>query len=699
MNYAINIKINDNVTKALSSIKNKLDKVKMIVKTELKIDTKQLDKMRDKTINIIAKVKTIGKIKEFKNKTVELYLKLTNLDNVKRQISDIKTKILSIMPIIASLAIPIKQSMDFELQFVDVSKVFNGTKDELKGIKKLIFDIASKSSATVKDITAITAKGIGTGKIPLKDMRAFIELANKSKVAFDISSLEMGKSMDTVLSKLGYGVSDMSKLFDMLNYSTNISSSKMKEMLNILSRVGGTLKSFKTAEIATLINFSTEKGVSPETTATSINSIVNSLKSLDTKKLSNLGFKGLDNGANVFAQGKGYEYLYSILQKISNIKDPTAKFKTITSIFGKGEQKNLIENFLNDMNGFKKRYEQITLKSNWANSVSNEFKQVEATSIKKIEKFKGLFNILMIKIGDSFLTMVNKILSFINPLMEKLVSFANTHKALFSTILKGLTVVAMLGTAFITVKLALLGLSFGLSGMIPVIVTVGRTFLMVFGSLSIPILAVVATLGLVYYKWGSIVAGFKGAIGIENLKILSNTLSTIWGYLKFIGTIISFVFTRLITMLTPANDKLSQTSSRVSALSSVFRLLGTVIGLMVRGAIVILSKLSGYLNTIANKIIWVINKIRNIKLPNLSKIGGSISHRISNGYGSAKKYISNIFSSNKTHHKTIHHYKQLAPVGVSNSSHVDLNVRSANGVSVGVSNKSKWVNVKNLKLD
>ena len=253
--------------------------------------------------------------------------------------------------------------MDFELQFTDVDKVFNGTKAQLNDIKKMIFDISASSSASVKDITAITAKGIGTGKIPLNDMREFVKLASQSKVAFDLSSLDVGNAMDTVLSKLGYSVNNMRNLFDMLNYSTNISSSKMGEMLNVLKRTGGAMKSFKTEEIATLINFSTEKGVSPETTASSINSIVNSLKGLTKVKLDKLNFKGLDSGAVAFNKGKGYAYLSKILTKISKIKNPDLKFKTITDIFGKGEQKNLIENFLNDMQGFKKRYENISLKS------------------------------------------------------------------------------------------------------------------------------------------------------------------------------------------------------------------------------------------------------------------------------------------------------------------------------------------------
>ena len=156
------------------------------------------------------------------------------------------------------------------------------------------------------------------------------------------------------------------------------------------------------------------------------------MKGLTKAKLDKLNFKGLDSGAVASNKGKGYAYLYKILTKISKIKDPDLKFKTITDIFGKGEQKNLIENFLNDMQGFKKRYENISLKSNWTDSVKKEFEKVEATSLKKIEKFKGLMNILMIKIGDSFINIFNKILDFVNPILNKIVEFAKNNKKLFA---------------------------------------------------------------------------------------------------------------------------------------------------------------------------------------------------------------------------------------------------------------------------
>jgi len=732
MNYAITIKLNDLITNKLNKIQAKLSKIK-----DIKINAKvNLDKLNNRVI----KIKTIldsSTLNSIKDKTVNIKLKLLNKDRIKKEIDDIKAYSLKTLSVGATIAIPIKQAMDFELQFVDVKKVANFTDEQLKNIKKMIFDIASKSSASVKDITKITAEGIATGKIPLKDMRDYINLANQAKVAFDVTNYQLGKALNATLSKLNYSVKDTQKLFDMLNYSTNISSSKMVDMLNVLSRTAGSMSKLKTNEIATLINFAVEKGVSPETTATSLNTIMNSLSELNKELVAKLkDKKGIDiklpfniSGATAIKEGKGFEYLLAILKRIKKETNADKRYNLITSIFGKGEQKNLIENFLNDLDGLQERLNKISLKSNWNNSVSKEFQQVENTVSKKIEKFKGLLNIIFIKIGTLLLGITSKILSIINPLMQKISKFISTHKKLVSIILKIIGVISILLVSFLTFKLMMLSLSIVSGGLISSLLAV----LKVISLINLPITLIgIAIYGL-YKYWNEFKSAFKYAIDLSSINELINTFNIIINKLKIIWNTVTKVFLSIYNHLFNTNIKINETSSKVSIFGEVFKIVGYTIGLALNAVIFILNKflqvitwiidkvqllspifkalgvyivtaleyplniikkLYGYLVSIKNKIVGIIDSVKNFKLPN-------IKDKLSKGWDSLKAKIGIGDDKKETIKSTPIYFNkwnvQSLPTTTNSSVDINLNAKGVN--TAEVVKKRGYINVKNINLE
>jgi TP901 family phage tail tape measure protein len=750
MNYAITIKLNDLVSNKLNKISNKLNKIKDIkINTKLE-DNINLDKLNKKINDRVIKIKTIldnSTLDNIKDKIVNIKLKLLNKDKIKKEIDDIKAYSLKALSVITSLAIPLKSSMDFELQFVDVKKVANFTDKELANIKKMIFDIASKSSASVKDITKITAEGIATGKIPLKDMRDYINLANQAKVAFNVTNEQLGKAFNATLAKLNYSVKDTKKLFDMLNYSTNISSSKMTDMLNVLSRTAGNMSKLKTNQIATLINFAVEKGISPETTATSLNTIMNSLSELNDELVSKLkDKKGINielpfniSGASAIKEGKGFEYLLAILKKIKKETNADKRYNLITSIFGKGEQKNLIENFLNDLDGLQNRLNKISLKTNWSNSVSKEFQQVEATAIKKIEKFKGILNIILIKIGTLLLGITSKILSIINPLMQKISKFISTHKKLVSIILKIVGVIGILLVSFLTFKVMMLSLSIVSSGLISSLLGV----LKVISLINLPITLIgVAIYGL-YKYWNEFKSAFKYAIDLSSINELINTFNIIINKLKVIWNTVTKVFLSIYNYLFNTNVKINETSSKVSIFGEVFKIVGYTIGLALNVVISLLNKflqlinwiinkvqilspifkalgvyivtaleyplsiikkLYGYLVSIKNKIVGIINSVKNFKLPNITdKISikfDSLKNKLSRGWNSLKAKIGFADDKKETIKSTsINKWNVHSLSNNSNNSSVDINLNAKGVNTAEVIKKRGYINVKNINLE
>ena len=742
MNYAITIKLNDLVSDKLNKISDKLNKIK-----DIKINTRfedniNLDKLNKKINDRVIKIKTIldnSTLNNIKDKIVNIKLKLLNKDKIKKEIDDIKSYSLKALSVITSLAIPIKQSMDFQLQFTDVKKVANFTDKELQNIKKMIFDIASKSSASVKDITKITAEGIATGKIPLKDMRDYINLANQSKVAFNVTNDQLGKAFNATLAKLNYSVKDTKKLFDMLNYSTNISSSKMTDMLNVLSRTGGSMSKLKTNQIATLINFAVEKGITPETTATSLNTIMNSLSELNQQLMTKLkDKKGIDiklpfniSGATAIKEGKGFEYLLAILKKIKKETNADKRYNLITSIFGKGEQKNLIENFLNDLDGLQDRLNKISLTSNWSNSVSKEFQLVEATTIKKIEKFKGLINIIFIKIGTLLLGITSKILSIINPLLQKISKFISAHKKLVSIILKVVATIGILLVSFLTFKVIMLSLSIVSASLISLLSTV----LSVISLINLPIILIGLAIYGLYKYWNEFKSAFKYAIDLSSVNELINKLRIIWDT-------VTKVFLSIYNHLFNTNVKINETSSKVSIFGEVFKIVGYSIGLALNGVIFILNKflqiinwiinkvqlmsplfkalgiyivtaleypltvikkLYGYLVSIKNKIVGIIDSVKNFKLPNITdKINikwDNLKNKISKGWNSLKSKIGLEDNKKETIKTTAINKWNAHSLSNNTNNSIDINLNAKGINSAEVIKKRGYINIKNINLE
>jgi TP901 family phage tail tape measure protein len=710
MDYAINIKLNDLVSRELNKIKSTLN--------------------------------------NFTSKSQEIILdvKLKGLEKAKKDLNDLKSIGLSAISAMMTIATPLKQSMDFELQFVDVAKVFNGTDKELQDIKKMIFDIAKTSSASVKDITKITAEGIATGKIPLKDMREFVNLANQSKVAFEVTNDQLGKALNASLSKLQYSVKDTKELFDMLNYSTNISSSKMVDMLNVLSRTAGSLSKFKKEEIATLINFGVEKGVSPEVTATSLNSIMNSLSELDIGKVEKLlkkknvkielpKIEGKSiSGFEAIEKGYGYEALLQILKQIKNEKDLDMKFRMIVDIFGKGEQKNLIVNFLNDLDGLEKRLKDISTVKNWSNSVTKEFEQVEATALKRIEKFKGLINILMIKIGDSILKLFGTILSFINPILQKIVEFANSHKNLFGVILKVLGLIAIITTVFIAFKIAMIGVTFAFSGFISVL----GGLLAVISPIITPLI-IISTLiyGFIKY-WNEFKSSLLYAIDFTQLNILLEKLSFIKNLFIGLWNIIKLIFGDLFLKIFNFNSKVDESTQKVSFFGELFKIIGYIIGTAINGVIFILNNMLNIIKWILDKVAYmgelfkivgifiinalqspinsiksiynwltnifskiksIISSVSNIKLPNVSEYVSNkwqgFKNSVSSGWSSAKNFLgfgnkNKSIKNNTWNTKQINFKRDTQDLG-----YVNLNVSSADNLKVSASKIKGSVRILN----
>jgi len=681
MNYNIVIRLRDLVTQNLNRVR------------------RDLNRLSDVTINANVRLRGMETLNRLRDRTLNIQARLRGVADIENALDGIKRKAIALSGVLASLVIPLKQSMDFELQFIDVDKVFNGTKKELDNIKKTIFDIAKQSSASVKDITAITAKGIGTGKIPLQDMRDFIQLANQSKVAFSLSTDKVGGAMDTVLSKLGYDVATMRKLFDMLNYSTNISSAKMGDMLNILKRTGGAMKQLKTNEIATLINFSTEKGVSPETTASSLNTIINRLKALDKVKLKklNLDMGGL-SGAKAFKEGKGYDYLFKVLTKLSKIKDADKQYKMITGIFGTGEQKNLIENFLNDMQGLSKRFSKISLKTNWQDSVKNEFEKVEATSIKKLERLKGLFNILMISIGTNMLGAFNKLLNFISPVVNKIVEFAQKNKALVKTILKIIAVIALVVSGLLIFKAVMLSMVLVSSVVMGAISSLISGIIAVLGVVSLPIVAIGALIaGLIIY-WDDFKSGVTNAIGTENLELIKNLFSTIVTILSNMWDIVTTVFNTLSEKLFGTTTKLDETTQSVSVLGAIFNTLGVVIGTAMKGAIAVIKVVYNHLSSMYRQIKAIIGAVSNIKMPkSVTKITSKVKHEVKNAWSATKDFLG--FGDKKKQSSNKWNPKPLTATPGEHST-IDINFKGSGVRELKVSKvRATNINVSNRVVD
>ncbi|EGP7946377.1 phage tail tape measure protein [Campylobacter jejuni] len=324
----------------------------------------------------------------------------------------------------------IKVGIDFESAMADVKKVTDLSEGHtLEGLKQDILDLSKKLPMTAEEIANIVAEG---GKLGLasKEALEFGKTATAMGVAFEMSANEAGEAIGGLMANLQTDVKGIKDLGDSINYLADKGSSDAKNIVNIVSRIGGmgNLIGLQRENMAALAATLDEVKIPAEVAGTAISSMFTKLSTADTLRakaeeaFSQLGLSGefMKKALNRNSQ----EAINILLSRIKTL-DKESQIGVITNIFG--NDSGTIRAMATLVNGYD-RYQELLKMTNSEEKKGSMDKEL----INKCETTASILKILgnnisalAIKFSDALLPVVKLVasgFSFVIDIVDTLLS-------------------------------------------------------------------------------------------------------------------------------------------------------------------------------------------------------------------------------------------------------------------------------------
>ncbi len=348
----------------------------------------------------------------------------------------------------------IKVGIDFESAMADVKKVTDLSEGHtLEGLKQDILDLSKKLPMTAEEIANIVAEG---GKLGLasKEALEFGKTATAMGVAFEMSANEAGEAIGGLMANLQTDVKGIKDLGDSINYLADKGSSDAKNIVNIVSRIGGmgNLIGLQRENMAALAATLDEVKIPAEVAGTAISSMFTKLSTADAlgakaeEAFSQLGLSGefMKKALNRNSQ----EAINILLSRIKTL-DKESQIGVITNIFG--NDSGTIRAMATLVNGYD-RYQELLKMTNSEEKKGSMDKEL----INKCETTASILKILgnnisalAIKFSDALLPVVKLVASGFSFVID----IVDTLLSKFSVLS---TIVATATTVFLLAKPAVL---------------------------------------------------------------------------------------------------------------------------------------------------------------------------------------------------------------------------------------------------
>lgn len=359
-----------------------------------------------------------------------------------------KTSALIGVGILAPLALATKQAIDFESSMADVAKVANvklGTAEFEKlgdSAKQLSIDLAISAG----DAAELMA-GLAQGGVAIQDLDRISQLAGRVGVAFGISAGEAGESFIKTRNALGATIDETEALMDSINLLGNTYAASAPEILKFMSAAGAGISKATNASAEGIAAIGTEFiaiGKSAEESATI-------MKKFTREALTNKQLKPIFDKA-----GGGIEGIMAIMEKGYNLTgDAQTEFFSNFGVYGLDIQA-VAQNF----EGLREKVDTATDAQKTLNSVNEEFENRTSTTGFKLAQNMQKLKVAAVDVGNAILPMLNDFLNSAIPLINKLSNWVTENKELVKTGAK--------------VALVLAGISFSVSAISGVLLTLSK---------------------------------------------------------------------------------------------------------------------------------------------------------------------------------------------------------------------------------
>tara|TARA_B110000211_G_scaffold15953_1_gene16696 strand:+ start:22816 stop:26613 length:3798 start_codon:yes stop_codon:yes gene_type:complete len=348
-----------------------------------------------------AAIKTEDRIRKLKSET----------NGWTESLENAKGSIAGLVAAGAGLAVMTGEAIEFESAMADVKKVVGGTEGQMESLGTQIKQLSTELPISADGLAQIAAAGGQLG-VPIEKLGEFIDLSAKMSVAFDISAEQAGQAVAKLSNIFNIPIDDIESLGDAINVLGNTTAAKEADIVNVLTRIGGSASQFKlTAEqSAALAATFISMGATSEVAGTGINALLSKLQTANVQgpqfqqALAEMGLSANQLGEDIRANPQ--EALNSFLRTLSELDDQS-RAETLTRLFGQ-EYQDDIARLLNGLDKYDESLARITDTGTTAGAMQDEFSARIETTEAQIQLLKNGLEVVAINLGSIFLPAVRE---------------------------------------------------------------------------------------------------------------------------------------------------------------------------------------------------------------------------------------------------------------------------------------------------
>lgn len=396
-----------------------------------------------------------------------------------KRVSDVSSKMRAVSTAVvgtglvmsAALAAPTKTAMDFESAMTGLGKQAGVTRDAygkmttagskvMAGLTNQVFALSREIPYTAVEIAGMMEAGARMGVVGESNLAAFTRQTAMMAAAFDVADpARLAEDFGKLGNVLDIPINQMGGLADVINYLDDQTLAKGGDIIEVLTRVGGTARQLGMAkeQTAALATAFLSLGKAPETAATASAALLTKLATAPMRPDTfQAGLKELnlnDNALNLIMTSDPQKGLLQVLDKI-NALPKNRQVIVGARLFGAefGDEAAALAQSVD-------KYREIIALSQSTEalgSMQREFNARMQDTANQLKIAGNMASILAIKFGTLFLPLVSQALSFITPLIDRLTQWVDANPTLARNI--GLVAAAVAGVLVVGgTFLALLG--------------------------------------------------------------------------------------------------------------------------------------------------------------------------------------------------------------------------------------------------
>lgn len=343
----------------------------------------------------------------------------------------------------APAVLTIKAAMDFEDMRAELGKYSDEAGEIFKGIENL----TGKYSKSAADMTAMAANAMQSGVAKTKDeVLELVESQTQAAVAFGMTGDAVGSAWADIQAKMGTSVAETKGVFDIVNKLGNETSASSEDILNVLQRQGGTVKSLTALnekQIAAMAGAFRSASNSSEVAATSMGTFVSRLTvgatatKAQQKAFEALGLDAEDVAKKMTTSAESAQTtIQDVFARINKLS-PDKRGAVIGQLFGnEAGIKAAVATLSKNSSMLGDNLKMVGDKSNYTGSMLKEYAARANTTSEYMGILRNQVTLVSARIGQAMLPAVKEITQSLIGVGTKVADFVSKNQGLITNIAK-----------------------------------------------------------------------------------------------------------------------------------------------------------------------------------------------------------------------------------------------------------------------